>query len=83
LSCAVLALTIKSITGGTGFGAGRTWEPFSPVKGNETAEKGIDRFWGISGGFPDCVPVIIEIAGIEAGCWRVIVYLAGCSTFSP
>ena len=26
--------------------------------------------WGISGGFPDCVPIIIvEITGIEAGCW--------------
>ena len=32
--------------------------------------KEIGRLWGISGGFLDCEPVIIEIKGIEAGCWR-------------
>jgi hypothetical protein len=34
-------------------------------------EKGIDRLWGVPGGFLDLVAVIIvEITGIEAGCWR-------------
>jgi len=30
--------------------------------------------WGISGGFPDRVAVIIEITGIEAGCWMGLFY---------
>jgi len=45
------ALTIKAIHGGTGFGAGRTWEPFSPVKGNQIAEKGDRSVGGHSWGF--------------------------------
>jgi hypothetical protein len=58
------ALTIKWIRGGTGFGAGRTWELFYGQGGNLMAEMKIDRLWGIPGGFADQVPVIIEM---EAG----------------
>jgi hypothetical protein len=36
-------------------------------------EKEIDRLWGIPGGFLDLVAVIIEITGIKAGCWGVVV----------
>jgi hypothetical protein len=61
------ALTLTAIHGGTGFGAGRTWEPFCLAGGNQLAEKEIDRLWGIPGGFPGQVPVIIQM---EDGCWR-------------
>jgi hypothetical protein len=40
---------------------------------NQQAGKEIDRLWGILGGFLDLVAVIIEITGIEAGCWGVVV----------
>ena len=40
---------------------------FSGQGGKSAAGKGIDRLWGISGGFADQVPVIIQM---EAGCWR-------------
>lgn len=66
-------VTIKPIHGGTGFGAGGTWELFSGQGGNSALEKEMNRLWGISGGFPDQVPVIVEITGIEAGCWGVVV----------
>src|SRR5208283_522585 len=38
-----------------------------------TAEKGVDRSWGIWERFLDQAPVVVRI---EVGCWRVIVYLA-------
>ena len=38
---------------------------FSGQGGKSAAGKGIDRLWGISGGFADQVPVIIQM---EAGC---------------
>jgi hypothetical protein len=40
--------------------------------GKEVISSGreIGRLWGISGGFLDLVPVIIQM---EAGCWGVVV----------
>ena len=67
------SVNVKGDSGGTGFGAGRTWELFSPLKGNHTAEKQADRLQVNPGGFLDLVAVIIEIAGIEAACWGVVV----------
>jgi hypothetical protein len=34
---------------------------------------GIDRLWGIPGGFLDLVAILIQT---EAGCWGVVVFLA-------
>ena len=64
------ALTLKAIHGGTGFGSETGSGASFAAGGNHGPEQGIDRLQGISGGFPDCVPVIIEIRGTEAGCWR-------------
>ena len=55
----------KAHHGGTGFGAGRTWGPFSTAKGNQTAEKEADRSQVILGGVSGQVSVIIQM---EAGC---------------
>ena len=61
------ALTLKAIHGGTGFGSETGSGASFAAGGNHGPEQGIDRLQGISGGFPDCVPVIIQM---EAGCWR-------------
>jgi hypothetical protein len=63
-------LTLKAIHGGTAFRSQQAQAVFCVQGGDQHREKEIGRLWGISGGFLDLAAVIVEIAGIEAGCWR-------------